>query len=64
MGVPYQRPLKVLRVQVAWRYADGTFMSESEKEAAYLDVYERYAADGRARVKTATRASDGTFLPS
>jgi hypothetical protein len=39
-------------------------MPESEKEAAYLMEYERYAAGGRARAARATRATDGTFLPN
>jgi len=50
------------RARAAWRYFDGTFMRKSEKEAAYLEEYERYAKGGRARSATAMRASDGTFL--
>jgi hypothetical protein len=50
------------RARSAWRYLDGTFMPESEKEAAYLPEYERYAADGRARAARARRSPDGTFL--
>jgi hypothetical protein len=50
------------RARTAWRYLDGTFMPESEKEAAYLEEYERYGKGGRARSATAMRASDGTFL--
>jgi hypothetical protein len=50
------------RARTAWRYLDGTFMPESEKEAAYLEEYERYAKGDRARSATAIRASDGTFL--
>jgi hypothetical protein len=38
-------------------------MPESEKEAADLEEYERYAAGGRARARTARRLSDGTFAP-
>ena len=53
------------RARVAWRYSDGTFMSESERDAAIekfeLAEYERYAAGGRARAKNAARNSDGTF---
>lgn len=55
------------RARQAWRYSDGTFMSDSEKEAVIeeseLDEYERFAAGGRARAARAKRASDGTFLP-
>jgi len=50
------------RARRAWRYLDGTFMPESEKEAVYLEEYERFAAGGRARAAHARRASDGTFL--
>jgi len=49
------------RARAAWRYFDGTFMPESEKEAAYLEEYERYAAGGRARAETASRNPNGTF---
>jgi hypothetical protein len=50
------------RSKGAWRYFDGTFMRESEKETAYLEEYERYAAGGRARAATAGRSDDGRFL--
>jgi hypothetical protein len=50
------------RAREAWRYADGTFMPESEKFEACREEYERYAAAGRARARTALRAIDGTFL--
>jgi hypothetical protein len=50
------------RAKSAWRYSDGTFMPESEKSAAYLEGYERYAAGGRARAARALRGRDGTFL--
>jgi hypothetical protein len=50
------------RARTAWRYLDGTFMPESEKEAAYLEEYERYARGGRARAQNAKRAPDGTFF--
>jgi hypothetical protein len=49
------------RAQTAWRYFDGTFMPESEKESAYFEEYERHAAGGRARARSARRLSDGTF---
>ncbi len=39
-------------------------MPASEKEAAYLEDYERYAAGRRARATTAQRAPDGTSLPN
>jgi hypothetical protein len=45
----------------AWRYFDGTFMPDSEKEAAHFAEYERYAAGGRARANAAQRNTDGTF---
>lgn len=62
--VPRGRAGGLARSKMAWRYLDGTFMPESEKEAAYLEEYERYAAGGRARVARAQRARDGTFLPN
>jgi hypothetical protein len=49
------------RSKSAWRYIDGTFMPESEKEAVYTEEYERYAAGGRARAESADRNADGTF---
>jgi len=52
----------VARAQSAWRYFDGTFMPESEKQEAYRDEYERYAAGGRARATRARRAPNGTFI--
>ena len=55
----------IVRARSAWRYSDGTFMSEDERQTAVegfaLAEYERYAAGGRARAKTATRNSDGSF---
>jgi hypothetical protein len=51
------------RAKSAWRYFDGTFMPESEKDQAYREEYERYAAGGRARAARALRYSDGTFAP-
>lgn len=54
------------RAQSAWRYSDGTFMSDSERAAAVDEFefagYERYAAGGRARARSAKRAPDGSFL--
>lgn len=50
------------RARTAWRYLDGTFMPESEKDAVYLEEYEHYAAGGRRRAATAVRARDGPFL--
>jgi hypothetical protein len=49
------------RARTAWRYFDGTFMPESEKEAAYLEEYERYAAGGRARAALGVRNARGRF---
>jgi hypothetical protein len=60
--VPRGRAGGLARAKSAWRYFDGTFMPESEKESAYLEEYERYAAGGRARARSASRFSDGTFL--
>jgi hypothetical protein len=51
------------RSRNAWRYSDGTFMAESERQEIYREEYERHAAGGRARAATASRAEDGTFLP-
>jgi hypothetical protein len=50
------------RARRAWRSYDGTFMSQSEKETAYLAEYERYAIGGRARAASGERVPDGTFL--
>lgn len=53
------------RARNAWRYSDGTFMCETERQAAIeeleLEDYERYATGGRKRAATATRNADGTF---
>lgn len=59
--VPRGRAGGLARAKHAWRYFDGTFMPESEKEAVYSEEYERYAAGGRARAETARRGADGTF---
>jgi hypothetical protein len=59
--LPRGRAGGLSRAKTAWRYFDGTFMPESEKEAAYFEVYERYAAGGRARARKARREADGTF---
>ena len=59
--VPRGRAGGLARALTAWRYFDGTFMPESERQAAYLQAYERYAAGGRARARSARRHSDGTF---
>jgi hypothetical protein len=59
--LPRGRAGGLARTRTAWRYLDGTFMPESEKEAAYLEDYERYAAGGRARALHARRNVDGTF---
>jgi hypothetical protein len=53
------------RARDAWRYSDGTFMPDREKETAIeeyeIEAYERYAAGGRARAARALRRRDGTF---
>jgi|HubBroStandDraft_6_1064221.scaffolds.fasta_scaffold1158453_2 hypothetical protein len=60
---PRGRAGGLARAKSAWRYIDGTFMPESEREAAYFEEYERYAAGGRARARSASRFTDGTFAP-
>lgn len=60
--LPRGRTGGLARARTAWRYFDGTFMPESEKEAAYAEEYERYAKGGRGRAAAAQRAADGTFL--
>jgi len=50
-------------VDVGRIYVDGAFIPESEKEANYLEDYERYARGGRVEVRCAQRGSNGTFLP-
>lgn len=54
------------RARSAWRYPDGTYIPESEREAAIeqweLAEYERYARGGRRRAAIAQRAANGTFL--
>jgi hypothetical protein len=62
--VPRGRAGGLARAKSAWRYFDGTFRPESEKDAAYLEEYERYAAGGRARAFRAHRHPDGTFASS
>jgi hypothetical protein len=63
-SLPLGRAGGLARARTAWRYFDGTFMPESEKEAAYFGDYERYAVGGRIRARTARRHPDGTFAPS
>ena len=58
---PRGRAGGLARAKSAWRYFDGTFMPESEKQTAYVEEYERYAVGGRARANRATRNPDGTF---
>jgi hypothetical protein len=58
---PRGRAGGLARAKSAWRYFDGTFMAESEKEAAYLEEYERYAIGGRVRANQAIRNPSGTF---
>jgi hypothetical protein len=64
MPPPRGRAGGLARARSAWRYFDGTFMAESQKTAAYLAEYERFAAGGRARASSALRHSDGTFAKS
>ena len=59
--IPRGRAGGLARAKTARRYFDGTFMPESEKEAAYLEEYARYAIGGRARAATALRNADGSF---
>ena len=59
--LPRGRAGGLARARTAWRYFDGTFMPESEKGAAYLEEYERYAIGGRTRASHARRNPDGTF---
>ena len=59
--LPRGRAGGLARARTAWRYFDGTFMPESEKEAAYLEEYERYAAGGRARAVLGVRDARGRF---
>jgi len=50
------------RARTAWRYFDGTFMSQSVKLETRVAEYERSVVGGRARAAKALRAPDGTFL--
>lgn len=59
--MPHGRAGGLARARSAWRYLDGTFMPEWEKDEAYRAEYDRYARGGRARAASARRASDGTF---
>jgi hypothetical protein len=59
---PRGRAGGLARAKSAWGYFDGTFMPQSEKEASYLEEYERYAAGGRARAASAPRSRHGTFV--
>ncbi len=62
-----ERQLRVYN-RSAWRYLDGTFMPEHERQALVNEIafeeYEGYATGGRARAGSALRARDGTFLPT
>jgi hypothetical protein len=62
--LPRGRAGGLARASRAWRYIDGTFMPESEKEAAYLGDYERFARGRRARAAIAKRDELGRFSPS
>ncbi len=62
--VPRGRAGGLARASSAWRFLDGTFMSESEIEELLRQEHERSAAGGRARAATARREPDGRFLPN
>ena len=62
--LPRGRSGGIARARSAWRYLDGSFMPECEKDEAYREEYERFAAGGRARAETALRHSDGIFARS
>lgn len=53
------------RAQSAWRWDDGTFMTDADKlelqEEARQQAYERHAAGGRARASRAHRGASGKF---
>ncbi len=61
--MPRGKPGGTARARTAWRWDDGTFMSDSAKEEANRAEYERFATGGRARAAGAQRAANGTFLP-
>lgn len=54
--------------QLRERWSDGRYMAHADWEQIEREIsdaeYMRYAAGGFARATTATRAVDGTFLPS
>jgi hypothetical protein len=56
----------LIRARLAARYADGTFMSDEERdellELLAQDRYERHAAGGKARAQGALRRADGRFV--
>lgn len=66
-SLPKGRVGGLARAKTAWRYADGTFLSDSDRTQAIEELefekYERYAAGGRARANSASRFADGTFAP-
>src|SRR5215469_12102235 len=62
--LPRGRAGGLAHTRTAWHHFDGTFMPESEKEAAYFEGYERYARGGRAHASDALRYLRGRFLPS
>jgi hypothetical protein len=62
--LPRGRAGGIARASSAWRYFDGTFMPESEKDVAHREEYERFAAGGRARARGARRFADGSFAPN
>jgi hypothetical protein len=62
---PRGRSGGIARARTAWRDSDGTFVSDSERQAAIekfgLQEYERYATGGRMRARTARRDEGGRF---
>ncbi len=64
--LPRGRAGGLARARSAWRYTDGTFMPEGERqtltEQIEFENYERHAAGGRERAARAKRATDGTFI--
>lgn len=62
--VPRGRAGGRARAKFAWRFTDGTFMSEANIDELLRQEYERSAAGGRARAAHALRSADGTFLPN
>jgi len=60
--LPRGRAGGLARARRSRRYLDGTVMPESEKLEAYRLEYERYAAGGQARARSAARDALGRFV--